>query len=153
MSQVLAAFGIDWHLLLINAINFALLLLALWYFLYAPLTKMLRERRQMVAQGVRDAESAQQKLHEVERSRGEILAKAGHEADEVLSKARAAAEAKAAEVAVQSETRAAAALVEAEAQAQELKAQALAESKQEVAKLVVLGMERIFNEHSTQQVP
>jgi F-type H+-transporting ATPase subunit b len=144
MSQVLAAFGIDWHLLLINAINFALLLLALWYFLYTPLTTMLRKRREMVAQGVHDAEDAARKLSEIENARTDLLAKAGHEADDVLAKARAAAMAKAAEIAAQSEARAAAALTEATAQAGELKAQALAESKQEVAKLVVLGMEKVM---------
>ena len=46
MGQVLAAFGIDWRLLLINSINFGLLLLALWYFLYGPLMKMLEEAPQ-----------------------------------------------------------------------------------------------------------
>ncbi|HEY5383337.1 MAG TPA: F0F1 ATP synthase subunit B, partial [Candidatus Paceibacterota bacterium] len=80
MGQVFAAFGIDWRLLLIDSINFGLLLLALWYFLYAPLTKMLEVRRQKVAGGVLDAEAAEAKLREIEEATGGILAKAGTEA-------------------------------------------------------------------------
>ena len=49
MAQVLSTFGIDWRLLIVNAVNFALVLLALWYFLYAPVMRMLESRRERVA--------------------------------------------------------------------------------------------------------
>lgn len=142
MSAVFAAFGVDWRLLLINSINFGILLLALWYFLYAPLTKMLEARRQKVAQGVSDAEAAAVKLADISREESTMLSKAGAEADEVLAKARKAAEEKGRAMLAQSEAAAAASLKEAAAQAAALKAEAIEESKKEVAKLVVLGMER-----------
>lgn len=144
MNQVFAAFGIDWRLLLINSVNFGLLLLALWYFLYAPLTGMLEKRRQKVAQGVMDAEHAAQKLREIGEAEGAMLAAAGAEADEVLAKARASATEKERAIIAQGERAAAGVLSEAELKAQELKAQALRESKQEVAKLVVLGVEKMM---------
>lgn len=142
MSAVFAAFGIDWRLLLINSINFGVLLFALWYFLYAPLTKMMEERRQKVAQGVADAEAAAAKLADITHEQSALLSKAGAEADEVLAKARKAAEEKGRAMLAQSEAAAAASLKEAEAQAAALKADAIEESKKEVAKLVVLGMEK-----------
>ena len=142
MEQILAHFGIDWRLLLINAINFALALLVLWYFLYGPIMRILEERREKMAKGVKDAEAAQMKLKEIEISRGATLAKAGKEADSVLASARAAAAAKEREVAARAEGTAAALLKDAQIEAQELKHRAIEESKQEVAKLVVLGMER-----------
>ena len=86
--QILATFGIDWRLLLINAINFGLLLLGLWYFLYDPLMRMLDLRREKVAQGVRDAQAAEKKLKEIEQSRAEMLAKVGRKADTILSHAK-----------------------------------------------------------------
>lgn len=146
MGQVFAAFGIDWRLLLINSINFGILLLALWYFLYAPITKMLEERRQKVAKGVRDADESTLKLGEIEHSRSEILAKAGTEADEVLKKSRAAAQAKEREIVAAGEAAAANTVREAVAQAQELKAEAIEESKKEVAKMVVLGVEKMLKQ-------
>ena len=143
MSQLFAAFGLDWHLLLINLLNFGLLLFVLWYFLYEPLTKVLENRRQKMIEGVHDANAAKERLEEIERSRAELLAAAGREADDVLAAARAAALVKERELVAASETSAAAVLREAEAQAEELKREALEQSKQEVAKLIVLGMEKV----------
>lgn len=145
MGAVLQTFGVDWRLLLINAVNFGLLLFLLGYYVYGPLTRALEERRQRVAQGVRDAEESTRKLAEITASRGEILARAGQEADEVLRKSRAAAQEKEREIVAAGEAAASTTLREASAQAQELKSQAIEESKQEVAKLVVLGVEKMMH--------
>lgn len=144
MSAVFAAFGIDWRILLINSINFGVLLLALWYFLYGPLTSMLAQRRNKVAEGVRNAEEAGVKLREIEEAKSGILAAAGTEADDLLKKARASAQEKERALVASAEAAAARTTTEAESRAAELKAQALEESKQEVAKLVVLGVERVL---------
>lgn len=143
MSDLFAAFGIDWRLLVINLINFGLLLAALWYFLYEPLTSMLETRRRKMAQGVADAEEAKRQLSEIEGSRADMLAKAGSEADEVIASARVAAQQKGQEIVSASEASAQALLKDAEAQATELKREAIEQSKQEVAKLIVLGMEKM----------
>jgi F-type H+-transporting ATPase subunit b len=143
MSDLFSAFGIDWRLLVINLINFGLLLAALWYFLYTPLMNMLEERRRTMAEGVADAEEARRQLEEIEQSRAAMLAKAGSEADEVIASARVAAQAKGGEIVSASEASAHALLKDAEAQAQELKREAIEQSKQEVAKLIVLGMEKM----------
>lgn len=142
MNQLLAAFGIDWRLLLINGVNFGVLLFVLWYFLYEPLTTMLETRRQKVAQGVKDAEDAAQKLQEIEGTRSHVLAEAGKEADSIVSHARNTATAKEREIIAAGEQAAQSIVKDAEAQAGELKNQAIEESKQEVAKLIVLGMEK-----------
>lgn len=143
MSELFSAFGIDWHLLLVDCINFGLLLLALWYFLYGPLTKMLESRRQKIAQGVQDAKDAQARLAEIESARVGMLADAGKEADKLVADARQAGAAKGKELVMAGEAAASNVLKSAEAQANEMKAHAIAESKQEVAKLIVLGMERL----------
>ncbi len=142
MEAILTTFGIDWHLLLINAVNFGLLMLVLWYFLYDPVMNMLEERRKKVAMGVRNAEEAAAKLAEVEESRAVVLADAGKEADEVLSAARVAGTTKERELLAKGEAAAATVLRDAEAQAKELKSKAIEESRSEVAKLIVLGIEK-----------
>ena len=142
MGAVLTTFGIDWRLLIINAVNFGLLMFALWYFLYAPVTRLLEERRQKVAKGVEDAAAAARKLSEIEHSRREVLAQAGKEADEVLSAARASATQKEREIIGRGEATASTLVRDAEAQALDMKARAIEESKQEVAKLIVLGIEK-----------
>lgn len=142
MEAILTTFGIDWRLLLVNAINFGLLLAALWYFLYTPLMRMLEERRQKVEHGVRDAESAKRVLEEIEAGRAQQLAQAGKEADAIVAGARSSGAAKEHELVAAGEAAAAQLLREAQVQAQEMKREALEESRQEVAKLIVLGMEK-----------
>ncbi len=142
MDQILTTFGIDWRLLLINAINFGLLLLGLWYFLYTPMMRMLEERRTKVTQGVKDAEAAAAQLSEVETTRKQTLAEAGKEADEIIARARAAGSEKGKEIMNAAEAASARLLKDAEGQAKDMKEKALEESKREVAKLVVLGIEK-----------
>lgn len=148
MSDLFAAFGIDWRLLLVNGVNFGLLLLGLWYFLYKPLTQMLESRRQKMAQGIRDAEAAAHELSKIEASRAAVLAEAGKEADDVVSRARALGAEKQRALVEAGEANAAALLSEAEAGAKQLKEEAIAQSKQEVAKLIVLGIEHAAGDAS-----
>jgi F-type H+-transporting ATPase subunit b len=145
MSELFEAFGLDWRLLLVNMLNFGLLLLALWYFLYGPLMRLLEERREKVAKGVADAEESGRMLKEVANSRAVTLAAAGTDADSIIAAARASGMAKEQELLEKGQVATEAILREAEAQAVELKAQALEESRQEVAKLVVLGLEQAWS--------
>src|SRR3989338_4005309 len=138
MAQVLSTFGIDWRLLIVNAVNFALVLLALWYFLYAPVMKMLEERRQRVAQGVRDAQAAAAGRAAARAAGGGVLAAAGKEADQVMAAARAAGTAKERELAQKGEAAAALAVREAQARAEGVKARAIEEGRQEGGKLIFL---------------
>ncbi|HYF13206.1 MAG TPA: ATP synthase F0 subunit B [Candidatus Paceibacterota bacterium] len=143
MEEILHTFGIDWRLLAINAINFGLVLLALWYFLYSPITRVLEERRQKVVQGVEDANKAAAVRKDIENNRSAKLAAAGKEADEIISHARESALRVERELVAKGETAAAHLIAEAESEARELKTQAIEQSKQEVAKMVVLGIEKM----------
>ncbi len=144
MEGILTTFGIDWRLLLIQAANFGILLFGLWYFLYTPMLKILEARRAKVSQGVIDAQLAEQKLGEIEHSRVAVLSTAGKEADTILSHAQSTAVKKEREILAQAEAAAANVVREAHAQAQEEKKRAINESKEEVAKLIVLGMEKML---------
>jgi len=149
MSAIISAFGIDWRLLIIDCINFGLLLFLLQRFLYAPMMAMLEKRRAMIEQGVVDARRAAHHLAETDEARSEVLAQAGKEADEVLSRARTAAARKEKESAAEAEAAAARVAAQAQAEARELKERAITESKQEIAKLVVLGTEKLLREKAT----
>lgn len=144
MAQIFSTFGIDWRLLLINCVNFALVLGVLWYFLYTPVMQMLEKRRQVVIQGVRDAEAAAHERKEVENSRAQKLAQAGKEADEVISQARRSAIDTGRTMLARAEETVAGVLGDAEVQAKEIKSKAIEESKEEVAKMIVLGMEKMM---------
>jgi F-type H+-transporting ATPase subunit b len=126
-------------------------LAVLYYFLYGPLTRMLEERRSRVQKGMEDAEAATRARREIEGERMGVLAKAAQEADEALARARAAASAREREMIEEANRRAGLIVAQAEAQAREEKARAVAESRDEVAKLIVLGMEKAMAQNNPQK--
>jgi F-type H+-transporting ATPase subunit b len=144
--ELFAVFGINYKLLLFQVFNFGLLLLALWYFLYAPVMKMLENRRAIVEKGVRDADVAEHSLLEADKKRKEIVAQALRDADGVVVSARSHAKEEAAEIVRSAEVRAEADLEEAKKRALEEKDKMLSDAKQEMAKMIVLGVEKVLKD-------
>ncbi len=66
MQQLFSQLGIDWHLLLSQAVNFFLLLAVLRIFVYKPLLKLLHDRRARIEEGLTKADEADRRLAEVE---------------------------------------------------------------------------------------
>jgi F-type H+-transporting ATPase subunit b len=75
MSQLISQLGIDWRLLLSQAVNFFLVLIVLRIFVYKPLLKLLHDRRERIEGGIMKAEEADRRLLEVEEiGKGKIKA-------------------------------------------------------------------------------
>lgn len=148
MSEIFAAFGINWKLLLIQAFNFGLLLLALWYFLYRPLLSMMEERQEKIEKGIKDAEQSEKRLAEIESEKDEIIAKATTKGGNIVSDAKSRGEEKAGEIVTDANARAEAIVNDANARAEEAKEQAMRESKDEIAKTAILAAEKILKEKS-----
>jgi F-type H+-transporting ATPase subunit b len=66
MQQLLDQLGINWELLLSQAVNFVLLLVVLQIFVYKPLLKLLHDRREKIEGGLLKADEAERRLHEVD---------------------------------------------------------------------------------------
>jgi F-type H+-transporting ATPase subunit b len=66
VEQLFEQLGIDWHLLLSQAVNFGLLLVILRIFVYKPLFKILHDRRARIEEGLAKATEADQRLKEVD---------------------------------------------------------------------------------------
>jgi len=66
MQQLFSQLGIDWRLLLSQAVNFALLLIALRVFAYKPLLKLLSDRRTRIEEGLTKADESDRRLLEAE---------------------------------------------------------------------------------------
>ena len=66
MEQLVSQLGINWQLLLSQAVNFALLLIVLRIFVYKPMLKLLHDRRDKIEGGLIKAEEAETRLREVD---------------------------------------------------------------------------------------
>lgn len=142
MDQLFSAFGIDWKLLVAQAVNFGVLFAALTYLLYKPTMKTLDERRQKVAQGVKDAEAASAKLASADEEVSVKLKGAESEAEGIVASARETAGQEKARIVKEAEQRAASLEAESEARAREAASRALKESEKEIARLAILAAEK-----------
>jgi len=148
MSALFETFGIDWHLLLIQAVNFGLLLVALSYFLYKPVLRIIDERREKVAEGVRLAESATRRLAEANEEGDKLVGEAAKKAEVLAASSRASAEQKGVGILKDAQTRAEAVLAEAQVRAEEVKRQTIASSEREIARAAMLAAEKLLREKS-----
>lgn len=148
MGELFATFGIDWKLLVVQVVNFLLLLAVLWYFLYRPVIAMMEKRRSVIAGGVAKAAEADTRLKTVREEEREIIGKASQEAEQIIASARVRADEKGNELLQTAHTRAEGILEDAAAQAEEAHRRILKESEREVARTAVLAAEKILRERS-----
>ncbi|MFT5849838.1 MAG: F-type H+-transporting ATPase subunit b [Patiriisocius sp.] len=144
MDQLIQAFGIDVKLIIIQLLNFGILLGLLVYFLYKPLLKVLAAREEKIAQGIKDAESAAAAKATADEEKKGILSMAHKNAEEVGAKAKNYADEKAGEIAAEAQTKAESIIKNAEAKSVEMKEQARKDSEAEIAKLAVLAAEKVL---------
>lgn len=149
MADLLTSFGVDWRLLGIQAVNFAVLVGALTYLLYKPVTKVLDERREKIAQGVKDADAAHKRLEGAQGEAQEIVGQATRDAEGIVATAKERAEQKAKDI-VETATERSAHLEEAaKLKAQEAARQIMDKSNEEIARTAILAAERLLRKKLT----
>lgn len=148
MEQVATVFGLDWRLLIIQAVNFGLLLVIMWRFLYRPLARIMDERQKVIEKGVHDSEKAEQRLKEIEAERTGVLKKAATESDSIIEQATKHAKEKESEIVTDARTHGDHIVRDAEQKAEEIRKQAYEESKADIARIAVLSAEKILRERA-----
>jgi F-type H+-transporting ATPase subunit b len=137
MNETLEMLGIQWSKLIIQCINFTIVLIVLKKYAYKPIFNQLEARQLKIAEGIANAEKIKAQMAQTEADRQKTLAEAGELANKIIADARAAAT-RVSEVETQKAVAAAEQIIvkAREAAAQE-RAATLAELKREVGRLVV----------------
>ncbi|HEU5395589.1 MAG TPA: F0F1 ATP synthase subunit B [Verrucomicrobiae bacterium] len=137
MNGTFGTLGIQWHMLLVQLIDFSIALVVLWKFAYQPIFKMLDARKAKIAEGFAGAEKIKADIARTEAERQKLLADAGDQANKLIDEAREAA-ARVRESETQKAIAAAEQIVTKarEAAAQE-RTRMLGELKREIGRLVV----------------
>jgi F-type H+-transporting ATPase subunit b len=148
MEDIIKAFGIDGKLIIVQLVNFGILMAALVYFLYNPILNLLRDREEKIVQGIKDAEAAAQAKASADAEKKVILTEAHVEATAVNARAKSAADVTASDILAKAQTDAAAVIADAAVKAQQLKAQAERDSAAEIAKTAILAAEKILSQKS-----
>lgn len=149
MEQLIQAFGIDAKLIVIQIINFFVLMAVLVYFLYKPVLKLLSDREEKITQGIKDAEAAAAAKAQAEEQKQTILSAAHAEAETVAQNAKSFADEKSEAIVAEARSKAEHVIKDAETKGAEIKTRAQKESEAEIAKLAILAAEKVLVEKST----
>src|SRR5436190_1708680 len=87
MSQLLEALGVNLKSLIIQAINFGIVLAVLTYFVYRPLAKLMEQRRQKIELGVKGGERAAVIIADAEKTKAIKITEGETQAVAIIGKA------------------------------------------------------------------
>lgn len=144
MEGFLAAFGIDWKLILAQSVNFIVVIAVLAYFVYGPVMRMLDERTRRIKQGLDDARAAGEERAAVASERGGIVNAAHKEAESIVARATEDGKEVRTQIVKAAEARAEEVARDAERGAAEARRLALKESEADIARAAILAAEKIL---------
>ncbi len=144
--EILAKLGIDWKLLIAQGVNFAILFFVLKRYAYKPMLDFLASRTERIEQGIKDADSAKEKLVSVAAEEKAILSQARSEAKQMLVEAEQDAKVRATERQVEAEAKIKQMLADNDKKLVEEREKMLRDVKGEVVDLVTRSVEKILLE-------
>ena len=144
MGEVFSQLGIEWGLLISQIVNCLVLIIILRATLYQPVLNMLEQRKQRIAQGMKDAERASAAAREAEHDKEKVLEEARREAQEVRAQATRDAEKIAQDIRSRAEQEATEIRQKAQADAQAQLESALADANKQIADLAILATQQIL---------
>jgi F-type H+-transporting ATPase subunit b len=143
--------GITWPLLLSQIFNFLLLIVILRAVLYEPVLKMLTQRKDRIAQSMREAERVAAAAQEAEADKAKVLDGARREAQEIRSQAARDAEKIAQEIRSRAEQEATDIRIKAQEDAQKQVSVAMSDANKQIAELAILATEQLLGRELAQK--
>jgi F-type H+-transporting ATPase subunit b len=144
MEQIVSVFGINWKLLLIQGVNFGLLLAILYKFLYKPVLKMVDTRRAKIENAIRNAEKTEAELGLAEAEKARIVREATKKGDELIDAAKKHAETEEHTIMKDAHRKAVHLLNEAERRVNREHDEMIQKAEREVARMAILSAEKIL---------
>lgn len=140
---VLGTLGISPTLFTAQLINFTIVVLVMWRWVYRPLLAMIEKRNADIAQGIAHAKQAETHLAEAAREKEDLLQATRREAHELLEQTKAQAEVLRKEKITQARAEIEKIAVEAKEQLRAERDSAYAALKVDIARLVAQATQRV----------
>lgn len=138
------ALGITPTLLIAQIVNFAILVFLLRQFLYTPILNMLSQRKEKIAQSMKDAERVNAAAREAEAEKGKVLEAARREAQEIRAAATRDTEKIAQDIRSRAEQEATDIRMKAQADAKSQADQILADANKQIGDLAIAATEKLL---------
>jgi F-type H+-transporting ATPase subunit b len=87
IEAVAGQFGINGQIFVSQLINFLIVLVILWRFVYRPIVKMLDERSEKIEKSIKQADEIEKRVSEIEKEKSNIITQAQRQAQEIIEKA------------------------------------------------------------------
>jgi F-type H+-transporting ATPase subunit b len=142
----IADLGINLPVLVAQLVNFTVLLVVLRLVAWGPLTKMLDERRERIADSLSAADQAKAQVAESERQEQEQVEASRREAQALIGQAQEIAARIQADARTQAQADAEATLVRARNEIQLERDTAIADLRKEFADLTISAAEKVINQ-------
>lgn len=89
MTELIDSLGIDWKLLVAQAVNFFILFFIILKFFVKPLSRLIQERNRKIEAGLKKSQEAEKLIDKVQILRKDILLKTDQERQEIIKQAAA----------------------------------------------------------------
>lgn len=143
---LLQALGIDWKLLVEQALAFLILVFVLGKFVYPSLMKAVDSRREEIEAGLQEAKESREALVKAEAKVDDVLAAARKDADAIIARAHTEAGAMVADAEAKAASRAEQIVTDARAQLDNDVRKAREALKTDTIQLVAAATEQIIHE-------
>ena len=150
--EILALFGIDWKLMLAQLVNFAIVVVVLWWFALKPLMKMMKKRGKEIEQGLDDAKEATAKLERAEKQVEEKIKESNFDAAVSLVEAKKQAEAVRQVGLTKTKDEISKMISKAKEQMEQEKQGMVKKAQGEVGKIIVQALDKILSAGLTRQI-
>ena len=142
----MGSIGIDWHVLLAQFINFAILFGLLFFLLYKPMRRMLDERAARIKESMEQTEQIKEQMAKTEEQVREQLEAARREGQDILTQAAQMGERPPAEARGQARQETEVIIARARTEIERERDEAIEEVKHQFVDLAITAAEKVVNE-------
>jgi F-type H+-transporting ATPase subunit b len=145
-AGVAASLGLDWKLFIAQLINFGVILLIVWKWVYTPLVKAMDDRADKIEQGIKDAEEGTKLRETAEEEKQKLIVEARKQSKEIVEKAEADAKVRQDEIITKARNEVQRVVAEGKQRLRDDQDVMMQEAKERVAELVVSATEKVLRE-------
>ena len=142
---IVNTFGIDWPMLVAQAINFLIVALVIWKFAFKNILSTIKEREKQIADSLVNADKIKLELEQTEKQQQETLQEASLEAKKTITSAQEQAKAFIESQKEDARKQAEEIISKAKIAMEQEREKVLKEAREEIASLVVLTASKVLS--------
>jgi F-type H+-transporting ATPase subunit b len=145
-AGIAATLGLNYKLFLAQLVNFGLIVLVIWKFVYGPLVKAMDERTAKIDQGLKDASEAKTMVESASSERDKVITESRLKAKEIIEAAEIDAKKRRDEMISGAKSEVERVVNEGKQRLREEQSVMVEDAKKQVAELVLLATEKVIGE-------